>query len=82
MSSFSFRSLAEVRKLRDAVNEGMNPRDVKFLLAEEIAGRFHGEQAGRQARENFVAQFQKGQLPEEMPEVNSLWVKKGCLLLP
>ncbi|RDI41721.1 tyrosine--tRNA ligase [Aquicella lusitana] len=73
----SFRSLAEVRKLRDAVNEGMNPRDVKFLLAEEIAGRFHGEQAGRQARENFVAQFQKGQLPEEMPEVKLAMGEKG-----
>ncbi len=62
----SFRSLAEMQKLRDQVAEGMNPRDVKFLLAEELAARFHTAEAGRQARENFIAQFQKGKLPENM----------------
>lgn len=66
----SFRSLAEVKKLRDDVNNGMNPRDVKFLLAEEIVARFHNSEASKQARENFVAQFQKGQLPEDLPEIN------------
>lgn len=65
----SFRSIDEIKQLRDKVNEGMNPRDVKFLLAEEIAGRFHGEEAGKQAKENFIAQFQKGQIPDEMPEI-------------
>lgn len=65
----SFRSLEEIQQLRDDVNNGKNPRDVKFILGEEIAARFHGEEAGRLARENFIAQFQKGQLPEDMPEV-------------
>lgn len=65
----SFRSLEEIQKLRDDVNSGMNPRDVKFLLAEELAARFHNQEAAKQARENFVSQFQKGQLPEDMPEV-------------
>lgn len=65
----SFRSLEEIKKLRDEVNNGMNPRDVKFLLGEEIVARFHTVEAGKQARENFVAQFQKGQVPEDMPEV-------------
>ncbi|TAK73565.1 MAG: tyrosine--tRNA ligase [Gammaproteobacteria bacterium] len=65
----SFRSLEEIQKLRDDVSNGMNPRDVKFLLAEEIAARFHGPEAGKQARDNFVAQFQKGQLPDDMPEI-------------
>ena len=36
----SFRSIDEIKKLRDEVNNGMNPRDVKFLLAEEISGTF------------------------------------------
>ncbi len=66
----SFRSLAEIQKLRDDANAGMNPRDIKFLLAEEIVARFHGLEAGKQAREGFIAQFQKGQLPEDMPEVS------------
>ncbi len=66
----SFRSIEDIKKLRDQVNDGMNPRDVKFLLGEEIVARFHNEEAGRQARENFVAQFQKGQLPDDMPELD------------
>ena len=66
----SFRSLAELQKLRDDVNNGMNPRDAKFLLAEELAARFHDAAAGQKARENFIAQFQKGKLPDDMPEIS------------
>ena len=66
----SFRSLDDIKKLRDSVNSGMNPRDVKFLLAEEIVARFHDEEKAKAARENFVAQFQKGQLPEDMPQIS------------
>lgn len=66
----SFRSIAEIQKLRDEVANGMNPRDAKFLLAEEITARFHDADAGQKARENFIAQFQKGKLPEDMPEIS------------
>ncbi len=77
----SFRSLEEIQKLRDDVAAGMNPRDVKFLLAEELAARFHDAEAGRHAKENFIAQFQKGKLPEDLPEVT---VKVGAagMLIP
>jgi tyrosyl-tRNA synthetase len=64
----SFKSLAEIAKLRKQVDDGVNPRDIKFLLAEEIVARFHGVAAGRAAQEEFVARFQKGALPTEMPE--------------
>lgn len=64
----SFRTLAEIKQLREQVQAGMNPRDVKFLLAEEIVARFHSEEAGQLAREHFVAQFQKGQIPDDIPE--------------
>lgn len=65
----SFRTIKDIQKLRDAVAEGMNPRDVKFLLAEEIAARFHNKEAAQLAKEKFIAQFQQGHVPEEMPEV-------------
>ena len=45
-----------------------NPRDIKFLLAEELVDRFHGAGQGACARERFVRQFQKHQIPEDMPE--------------
>jgi tyrosyl-tRNA synthetase len=77
----SFRSLADIKKLRDDVAGGVNPRDVKFLLGEEIVTRFHDEAAAQKARENFIAQFQKGKLPDDMPEI-SLTVGAEGLALP
>lgn len=65
----SFHTLEEIREFREAVNAGANPRDIKFKLGEELVERFHGREAAIHAREEFVAQFQKGALPEDMPEV-------------
>ena len=47
---------------------GKNPRDIKFLLAEEIIARFHSEDAATQAREGFIAQFAKNKIPDDIPE--------------
>ena len=66
----SFRPLAEIDALRKAVAEGRNPRDVKFELAMEIVARFHDQAAAERAREAFIARFQKGALPEDMPELS------------
>jgi tyrosyl-tRNA synthetase len=65
----SFRPLAEVAALRNAVSEGRNPRDVKFELGVEIVDRFHGTGAGSRARDAFVARFQQGQVPEKIEQV-------------
>jgi tyrosyl-tRNA synthetase len=65
----SFRPASEVAAFRQQVEEGANPRDIKFRLGEEIVARFHDAAAGIRAREAFIARFQKGALPEEMPEV-------------
>ena len=73
----SFRSLAEIQKLRDDVANGMNPRDVKFLLGEELVTRFHNAEAAKTAKENFVAQFQKGQMPDDMPEIELIVGEEG-----
>ena len=47
---------------------GANPRDIKFLLCEELIERFHDRAAAVQARETFIARFREGQMPEDMPE--------------
>jgi tyrosyl-tRNA synthetase len=65
----SFLPSLEIANLRQAVAGGRNPRDVKLDLAEEIAARFHGEEAGRLAREQFLARFQQGAMPDDMPDV-------------
>ena len=65
----SFRPLSEVEQLRECVAAGENPRDIKFLLGEELVNRFHGPGAGRAARDAFIARFQQGAMPDEIPEV-------------
>ncbi|HID49777.1 MAG TPA: tyrosine--tRNA ligase, partial [Chromatiales bacterium] len=55
----SFRPLSEIEAFRQDIASGKNPRDVKFLLAEEIVARFHSDQATRQARQHFIDRFQK-----------------------
>jgi tyrosyl-tRNA synthetase len=64
----SFRPLPEIEDLRRQVSEGVNPRDIKFQLAGEIVGRFHGDQAAAEAQAEFVNRFQKGGLPEDLEE--------------
>jgi tyrosyl-tRNA synthetase len=65
----SFRSNAEISQLKQACADGRNPRDVKFELGVEIVDRFHGAGAGPKARDEFVARFQQGALPEDMAEL-------------
>ena len=64
----SFRSNEEIAALKSAVEDGRNPRDVKFLLCEEIIERFHSREDAVAAREAFIARFQQGQMPEDIPE--------------
>ena len=77
----SFRPLREIEELKGAVAAGANPRDVKFELAGEIVARFHSKSDADKAREEFVSRFQKGALPDEMPEI-SLSAPDAGLALP
>ena len=65
----SFRSNAELESLKQQVQQGRNPRDVKFELGVEIVARFHDEAAALAAREGFIARFQKGALPENIKKL-------------
>jgi tyrosyl-tRNA synthetase len=65
----SFRPNADLERLKRSVDDGRNPRDVKFELGVEIVDRFHGAGSGARARDAFVARFQQGALPEDLAEV-------------
>ena len=65
----SFRPTAELEALQEQVRTGRNPRDVKFELGMEIVDRFHGSGSGARARDEFIARFQQGALPEDLPEL-------------
>ena len=64
----SFRPLDEIEGLKKDMEGGKNPRDIKFLLAEEIITRFHSEEDAVAAREGFIAQFAKNRIPDDIPE--------------
>jgi tyrosyl-tRNA synthetase len=66
----SFRDMSEIARYRQQVEQGANPRDIKFMLAEELVARFHGPAGARSAKEDFVARFQKGAMPADIPEVD------------
>jgi tyrosyl-tRNA synthetase len=72
----SFRPMSEIDAFRREIDEGKNPRDVKFLLAEEIISRFHSASAAESAKQDFITRFAKGAIPDEMPEI-TLEVEEG-----
>ncbi len=64
----SFKSLSDIATLKQEVENGKNPRDVKFILCKEIITRFHNEAEAKQAQQSFINRFAKNQIPDEMPE--------------
>ena len=62
----SFRPINEVNELKKEVKSGMNPRDTKILLAEEIIERFHSKEDAENAKNTFLDRFQKGAKPKEI----------------
>jgi tyrosyl-tRNA synthetase len=65
----SFRGNEEIAQLKREVADGRNPRDVKVMLAQEIVARFHSRKDAEVALAEFEARFQRGVLPDVMPEV-------------
>jgi tyrosyl-tRNA synthetase len=66
----SFRPLSDIAALSKAVDEGRNPRDVKFELANEIVTRFHDAGAAERCKAEFISRFQKGAMPENIEEMS------------
>ena len=67
-SLLSFKSSEQISEYKRDIEEGSNPRDTKFLLAEEIVDRFH-EGLGKKSKENFINRFQKGNISQALEEV-------------
>ncbi len=65
----SFESLATIRKWKQEVEAGRNPRDVKVNFAMEIAARFYDRAAADKALADFETRFKQGEIPENIPEV-------------
>jgi tyrosyl-tRNA synthetase len=64
----SFKSLAHIESLKQAIAAGANPKDAKVALAKEITTRFHSAAAADAAEQDFINRS-KGGVPDEIPEL-------------
>lgn len=64
----SFESLETIASWKQEVENGENPRNIKFRLAEEIISRYHNIEQAKKAQQNFIDRFAKNQIPDEMDE--------------
>jgi tyrosyl-tRNA synthetase len=80
----SFRPLGDIAALRQATDEGRNPRDVKFELAREIVARFHDASAADDAQRDFIARVSEKGVPADLPPkviaVDAAGIRLGTLL--
>ena len=66
----SFKPIEIINGYKAAIAAGSNPRDVKIDLAKELIERFHDTAAAEAAHQEFINRFQKGALPDDMPELD------------
>ena len=66
----SFIPENEISILKKEVDNGANPRDIKFILAEELVDRFHEKGEGSKCKKKFLERFQKGAMPSDIKEIN------------
>lgn len=64
----SSESVDAIAALKQKAIEGMNPKDIKVKLAKELIARFHNAEAAEQAEQAFIKQFQKNQIPDDIPD--------------
>lgn len=65
----SFITEEEISDLKNDMDAGKNPRDIKFILAEELVDRFHNNGDGKACKEAFLQRFQKGLIPDDISSI-------------
>ncbi|MCM3585730.1 tyrosine--tRNA ligase [Mesobacillus maritimus] len=62
---------SEIQSIKEQLENGiLHPRDAKMLLGKTIVRMYHGAEEAEKAEQHFISVFQKGAIPDEMPEVN------------
>lgn len=68
----------KIRGIKEELDNGKNPRDVKFELAKIITRLYHTEEESKFALEYFENVFKNKNIPDEVPEIN---IPSECSLL-
>lgn len=69
----------EILQKEQAVAAGLNPKEVKMDMASALVARFHSQSDAAHAREEFIARFKDGAMPEHIPEVSLASAADGKL---
>lgn len=72
----SFKTADEIAMVKQAVVEGLNPRDVKINFGKEIVSRFHDKEQAQRAHQAFTERFQQKIVPDDLA-VQTIEYEKG-----
>ena len=75
----SFKTGKEIQQLKQSVEQGVNPRDIKIDFAKEIVTRFHDQMQAENMHREFIERFQKGVIPEDLEELTVIWNESSNL---
>lgn len=61
-------SLEEIERMKESIENGENPRNIKSLLARKIISFFYSEEESQKANEEFDKVFKYKEVPDEIDE--------------
>jgi tyrosyl-tRNA synthetase len=70
--------LAEVDSI---ISTNSNPRDQKLILAEKITELYHGSKKAAEAKQGFINQFSKGELPEDIASLSLVSAQASVVMV-
>jgi len=69
----TFTPIEEIENIKKGLEENtLHPKEVKMSLAKQIVSIYHGEEKANNAEQSFISTFSKGEIPEDILELNLL----------
>tara|TARA_B100001250_G_scaffold414139_1_gene450867 strand:+ start:2001 stop:3203 length:1203 start_codon:yes stop_codon:yes gene_type:complete len=75
----SFKNFDEIVRYKKQTETGVNPRDIKFELAEEIVTRFHDSKSAKDAKNDFIKRFSDNSIPDVIDEIEISVSREGIV---
>jgi tyrosyl-tRNA synthetase len=64
-------SLEDIQAIEIELSQGVNPRDIKMKLGSELVTLYHTEKDATLAKNSWIETFQKGGVPDVIPEIHT-----------
>jgi tyrosyl-tRNA synthetase len=72
LNAFELLTEADLEPIAARLNSDENPRDIKFDLAHTVVAHFHSEELAISAKQSWVNDVQKDNVPTDIPEIELL----------